>query len=263
VQSLKELSLKKLTTSSLDQEDVAWFDACDWEMFPDLLRAILSNLSTLIEHRVDVMKTSPSAWNLLWRILILLNKKSDILNMSTIPFNTFTQVAYLFKKLFESVKSAEGCWIKELNLSNNYPLRAKCVQQILATIPKTFTVERLTIFGAPLFDPAELELFPGVTDTKETPDILQVNATALSASAFFKKVKSDISPWPPKYPPRPSSDFTTIKPHPACIPFPGTVSSIVLFFPVAVNNCLIVPMHIPFAFAHRCGFDHLLQMSQP
>jgi hypothetical protein len=61
VQSLKELSLKKLTTSSLDQEDVAWFDACDWEMFPDLLRAILLNLSTLIEHRVDIMKTSPSA----------------------------------------------------------------------------------------------------------------------------------------------------------------------------------------------------------
>jgi hypothetical protein len=155
-------------------------------MFPDLLRAILSNLSTLIEHRVDVMKTSPSAWNLLWRIFTLLNKKSDILNMSTLPFNTFTQVAYLFKKLFESAKSAEGRWIKELNLSN-YPLTAKCVQQILATIPKTFTVERFIIFGAPLFDPAELELFPGVTDTKETPDILQVNATALSASAFFKK----------------------------------------------------------------------------
>jgi hypothetical protein len=166
-------------------------------MFPDLLRAILSNLSTLIEHRVDVMKTSPSAWNLLWRIFILLNKKSDILNMSTLPFNIFT---YLFNKLFESVESAEGRWIKELNLSNNYPLTAKCVQQILATIPKTFTVERFIIFGAPLFDPAELELFPGVTDTKETPDILQVNATALSASAFFKKAKSDISPWPPKYP---------------------------------------------------------------
>jgi len=219
MQSLKELSLKKLTTSYLDQEDVAWFDACNWEMFPDLLRAILSNLSTLIEHRVDVTKNSPSAWNLLWCIFILLNKKSDILNMSTLPFNTFTQVAYLFKKLFKSVESAEGRWIREL--------------------------------------------FPRVTDTKETPDILQFSATALSASAFFKKAKSDISPWPPKYPPRPSSDFTTIKPHPACIPFPGTVSSIVLFFLVAVNNRLIVPMHIPFAFAHRCGFDYLLQMSQP
>ncbi|KAF8247106.1 hypothetical protein K440DRAFT_629812 [Wilcoxina mikolae CBS 423.85] len=125
-------------------------------------------------------------------------------------------------------------------------------QQILATIPKTFTVERLIIFGAPLFNPTEFQLFPRFTDSKETPEILQVNTTALSASAFLIRVVFDMPPEPSLflYLSREPYDFTAIKPHPACIPSPETVSSIVLFFPNPVYNYLIIPMRVPFAFAH-------------
>ncbi|KAF8533860.1 hypothetical protein BDD12DRAFT_897560 [Trichophaea hybrida] len=219
---LRELSIKKLIISSLDQEDVAWFDSCDWDMFPDLPRAIVSHLSTLIEQGVDVMKTSPSAGNLLWRASIFLNKKSNVLNLSTPLFNTMAggQIADLFRKLF-GIDSRHGS--------------------------QNFTVERLIIFGAPLFNPAELQLFS--RSTKETPDILQINTTTLSASAFLKIAVNDILPEPPLYLCR-SYDFTTIKPHPACIPSPGTVSSIVLFFPTPVYDSLIIPKHFPFAFAH-------------
>lgn len=253
VQSLRDLSVKRLVSSSFEQDDNCWLDCRDLDIFPDLPPAILSHIITQGEQRVNVMEKSSSAIKLLSFAFNALHKheRIDDLNMSILPFSTMTaqHIASVFKSFFTSSWDgpAQRYTIKDLNLSANPNLTCACVQHILSAIPNYIVIEKLIIVNLSTFQPRGLLLPPrsllSPTTTPSCPDILTVQSSALSALAL---PPLDISAH--------TGDFMPIIPHPFGPASPNSVSSTVICFPIPSSHSGFeghaVPIHVPFNFAH-------------
>ncbi|KAF8253358.1 hypothetical protein K440DRAFT_625413 [Wilcoxina mikolae CBS 423.85] len=251
VQSLRELSVKRLVSSSFEQDDNSWLNCRDLDIFPDLPPAIFSHVITQGEKGIDVMRKSSSAAKLVSFAFNALHKhqRIDILNMSTLPFSTMTakHIASVLKSFFAGSWDGfvQGYTIKELNLSSNPNLTRACVQHILSAIPNHITIEKLIIVNLPTFQPHGLLLPPRSILSPPTtyPDILTVQSLALSTLAL-----------PPLDLSAHTGDFMPIIPHPFGPASPNSVSSAVICFPVPSSTNGFeghaVPIHVPFNFAH-------------
>jgi len=77
LRTLRGLSIEKLITASLEDEDAPWFDSSKLDMFPDLPKALISYLFILVEQGVNV-----AARDLLSRLFI------DSLSLKVSMFST-------------------------------------------------------------------------------------------------------------------------------------------------------------------------------
>jgi hypothetical protein len=238
VPTLRELSMKQLIASGLEQEqDASWFDYCDLEIFPELPMAVISHISAQIERGVDIMRISPSAPDVVSQIFSMTNRDCKALDFSVTPYNTMTgdQLCKLLDVFFYGTE-ARSCCFDELNLSNNSNITSACVQKILGVFPIIVEIKKLVIFNCFRFQPDGLNLSPRLINTPAcAPDILIVQNAALSALTF------------PKTGTR-SRGFHNMTKTPSGLPSSGYVGAMVLCFPKFTED--VVPVHIPFHFAH-------------